>query len=72
MIPFFEDVKDFVLKQIDNVLSRIGTKTDTGGSAVDGTVMAKTNAIIKNTETNNNPSETGTLSQKMSQINTTA
>jgi len=71
MIPFFEDVKAFVQQRINDVLNHIGATGDTGGSATAGTAMAKSNAIITNTAANNTASATGSLSQKLTQINNT-
>lgn len=51
--------------KIDNL---IGATGNTGGTASAGTVMAKLNAIITNTTTNNTASNTGALSQKLSYI----
>jgi hypothetical protein len=50
--------------KIDN----IGATGDTGGTASAGTVMAKLNALVSNTTTNNTASKTGVLSAKLTYI----
>ena len=46
----------------------IGKKNDTGGSASDGTVNGKLNAVISNTSASTSANASGTLSQKISYI----
>lgn len=46
----------------------IGKKTDTGGTATDGTVNGKLNAVISNTSASTSANASGTLSQKISYI----
>ena len=42
----------------------IGKKNDTGGTATDGTVNGKLNAVISNTSASTSANAGGTLSQK--------
>ena len=46
----------------------IGKKNDTGGTATDGTVNGKLNAVISNTSASTSANSSGTLSQKLSYI----
>lgn len=46
----------------------IGKKNDTGGTATDGTVNGKLNAVISNTSASTSANAGGTLSQKLSYI----
>lgn len=46
----------------------IGKKNDTGGTATDGTVNGKLNAVISNTSASTSANSSGTLSQKISYI----
>ena len=53
---------------LDEINVKTGVTSDTGGSTSAGTIMAKLNAIITNTITNNTESATGNISQKCTAI----